>query len=160
MGVVLSAFSLFTAYQILSPGKLVYAPESKMRPYPSCVYRRLYAYMMEMIATSFFFAYCVSNFECWFYCERGLTKPFTRVTIQHLQKKNEGVLYALLLPFFDHMFIISRHEFDHMCWLVCFLSALYVFLLCRRSKFRAHLPSENKTTYQSFGTWIWPHLWP
>ena len=33
------AFSLFTAYQFLSFGRFVCASESKMRPYPSCVYQ-------------------------------------------------------------------------------------------------------------------------
>ena len=47
------------------------------------------ALMMEMIATRLFFVYCVSNFELGFYFEKGLTKPFTRVTIQHLQKEDE-----------------------------------------------------------------------
>ena len=59
---------------------------------------------------------------------------------------------ARLLP--DHMFIMSRYEVDHIWRLVCFFSALYVFLLFRRSNFRAHLPLENKTTYQSFDTRI------
>ena len=48
-----SAFSLFIAYHFLSYDRLIDAPKSKMRPYPSCVYQRLYAYLMEMIATSF-----------------------------------------------------------------------------------------------------------
>ena len=60
-------FSLFTAYQFLSSDRRFDAPESKMRPHPSCVYRRVSALMMEMIATSFFFVYCVSNFEFGFY---------------------------------------------------------------------------------------------
>ena len=56
-------FSLFTAYQFLSFDRRFDPPESKMRPSPSCVCQRVSALMMEMIATSFFFAYCVSNFE-------------------------------------------------------------------------------------------------
>jgi hypothetical protein len=59
-----TAFSLFTAYQFLSSDMCIDTPKSKMRPYPSWVNQWLCAYMMEMIATSFFFAYCVSNFEC------------------------------------------------------------------------------------------------
>ena len=66
MSVVLSAFSLVTAYQFLNFDRLIDTSKNKMRPFPSCVYRWLCAYMMEMIATSFFFAYCVSNFECYF----------------------------------------------------------------------------------------------
>ena len=50
-----------------------------MRPYPSCVYWWLCAYMMEMIATSFFFAYCVSNFECWIYHGKDLHTAITDV---------------------------------------------------------------------------------
>jgi hypothetical protein len=48
-----TAFSLFTAYQFLSFNELVSDPESKMRPYPSSVYRRIFGYMMEMITTRF-----------------------------------------------------------------------------------------------------------
>ena len=59
-------FSLFTAYQFLSFDRRFDPPESKMRPSPSCVCRRLCAYIMEMIATSFslFTAYQIlsSNF--------------------------------------------------------------------------------------------------
>ena len=65
-------FSLFTAYQFLSSDGRFDAPENKMRPSPSCVYRRVSALMMEMIATSFFFVYCVLNFECCFLFSRGL----------------------------------------------------------------------------------------
>ena len=65
-------FSLFTAYQFLSFDRRFDAPESKMRPSPSCVFRRVSALMMEMIAMSFFFVYCVSNFELLFLFSRGL----------------------------------------------------------------------------------------
>jgi len=71
-----SAFSLFTAYQFLSSNELVSDPKSKTRPYPSRVYQRLCAYMIEMIATSFFFAYCVSKFERWFLFSKGLDNPW------------------------------------------------------------------------------------
>ena len=66
-------FSLFTAYQFLSSNRRFDAPESKMRPSPSCVCRVVSALMMEMIATSFFFVYCVSNFEFGFYFQGALT---------------------------------------------------------------------------------------
>ena len=103
-----------------------------------------------------------------FYFQEPLTTAWIRVTIQHLQKKERGAALCYLLPgCSDHMFIISQYEVDHMWWLVCSFFALsaftlrsLAFLFCRRSKFRAHLPSENKTTYQSFVTRIWPHLWP
>ena len=65
-------FSLFTAYQFLSFDRLFDSPESKMRPSPSCVCRRVSALMMDMIAMSFFFVYCVSNFEFEFYFQGGL----------------------------------------------------------------------------------------
>ena len=55
-------FSLFTAYQFLSSDRRFDSPENKMRPSPSCV-QMISTLMMEMIATSFFFVYCVSNFE-------------------------------------------------------------------------------------------------
>ena len=71
------AFSLFTAYQFLSSNELVSNPESKMRPYPSCVYQRVCSYMLEMIATCFFFAYCVSNFEFRFYFKTALHTAIT-----------------------------------------------------------------------------------
>ena len=70
-------FSLFTAYQFLSSDRRFNASESKMRPYPSCVYWRLCAYMMEMIATDFFFVYCVSNFEFEFYFQEALHTAIT-----------------------------------------------------------------------------------
>ena len=60
---VVIPFSLFTAYQFLSSDRRFDASESKMRPSPASVFRRVSALMMEMIATSFFFVYCVSNFE-------------------------------------------------------------------------------------------------
>ena len=155
-----TAFSLFTAYQFLSSDMCIDTPESKMRPFPSWVYQWVCDCMMEMIATSFFFAYCVSNFECWFYCEKALTAAWIRVTIQHLQKEDEVFSALCWLILSDHMFIISFCEADHMWRLVCLFCTLYVFLLCRRSDFRAILPPENKTTWPSFGTRIWPHLWP
>ena len=77
MSVVLSAFSLFTAYQFLNFDRRIDTSKNKMRPSPSCVHWRLFAYMMEIIATCFFFAYCVSNFECWFYCEKALHTAIT-----------------------------------------------------------------------------------
>ena len=47
-------FSLFTAYQFLSFDRRFDASESKMRPSPSCVCRRVSALMMEMVATMLF----------------------------------------------------------------------------------------------------------
>ena len=153
-------FSLFTAYQFLSSDRRLDAPESKMRPFPSCMYQWLCAYMMEMIATSFFFAYCVSNFECWFLFENLLDKA--AIVSYNTTPAEEEWRCSLLCvaDLSDHIVIISLCGVDHMCQLACLFSVLCAFLLCRRSKFQAHLPSENKTTYQSFGTRIWPHSWP
>ena len=134
-----TAFSLFTAYQFLSPGKLVFTPESKMRPYPSWVNQRLCAYTMEMIATSFFFAYCVSNFECWIYIENS---TWQRCDCK-LQYNTCGRRMKVFSALPDHMFIISRYEFDHMCWLACSFSVLDAIILCRRIKFRALLPPQK-----------------
>ena len=155
-----TAFSLFTAYQFLSPGKLVFTPKSKMRPYPPCVCWRLCAYMMEMIATSFFFAYCVSNFELRFYFKTALTTAWIRVTIQHLQKKDEGVLCSLLLIFSDHMVIISFRIVDHMwCRYVSSLLSIH-FLSAGGGIFECFCRPKSVTTWLSFYTRIWPHLWP
>ena len=68
------------------------ASESKMRTSPSCVCRRVSALMMEMIATSFFFVYCVSNFEFGFYFQGALTTAWRRVTIQHLLRMRWGAV--------------------------------------------------------------------
>ena len=68
--------------------------------------------------------------------------------------------------FWPHVYHLFVWGWPHMA-VGIFFSALSIFalrslafLLCRRSDFWAHLPSENKTTYQSFGTRIWPHSWP
>ena len=155
------SFSLFTAYQFLSFGRFVCASESKMRPYPSCVHPWFCAYMMEMIATSFSLLTAYQILSADFYFQEPLTTAWIRVTIQHLQKKEHGaVLCSWLLDFSDHMFIIFTREVDHIWWLAFFFSVPYLFLLCRRSDFWAFLPPESKTTWLSFGTRIWPHLWP
>ena len=123
-------FSLFTAYQFLSSYRCFNAPESKMRPSPSCVCRGVSALMMEMIATSFFFVYCVSNFEFRFYFKTALTTAWRRVTIQHLRRKEWCVILCS-----DHI-IWPRDltcAWPHSFW--CFLpsrphAAVGVFLSC------------------------------
>ena len=57
-----NAFSLFSAYQFLIPDRAVLLPKQNATISIMCV--PISALMMEMIAQSFFFAYCVSNFEC------------------------------------------------------------------------------------------------
>ena len=155
---VLSVFSLFTAYQFLSPGKLVFTPESKMRPFPSCVYQRLCALMMEMIATSYFFAYCVSNFECWFYCERGLTIVQFQVTIQHLGKEDEAVLCYLLLDFPDHIVIISLCGVDHMWRLLCFFSTLCEILSLSEERFSGASTTPKSWPYDNHSVLGFDHI--
>ena len=91
----LSSFSLFTAYQFLSPGNLVFAPENKTQPFPSCVCQWLCAYMMEMIATSFFFGYCVSIFELLFLFSRGLDNRLNKS--YNTTPTEEGMKCASLL---------------------------------------------------------------
>ena len=103
MSVAPNAFSLFTAYQFLSLGMLISALESKMRPFPSCVYQRLCALMMEMIATSYYFAYCVSNFEFWFYIFKGTWQ----IRFCKLQYNTCGRRTKVFSAPPDHMFIIS-----------------------------------------------------
>ena len=133
-------FSLFTAYQFLSCDGGFDAPESKMRPSPSCVCRRLCAYIMEMIATSFFFVYCVSNFEFRFYFKTALTTAWRRVTIQHLRRKEWGVILCsdhIVWP--CNLLCAWPHSFR------CFLSGrphsvVRVFFLC--SQCFSSLPAE------------------
>ena len=136
-------FSLFTAYQILSADFYFQgALHTAITDAVYCV--KLVAYDRR-----------VAN-----KLRKGLDKALHK---SYNTTPAEGGITSLCscwLILSDHMFIISRYEFDHMCWLACSFSVLDAFLLCRRSKFRAHLPPENKTTYQSFGTRIWPHLWP
>ena len=154
-------FSLFTAYQFLSSDRRLDAPESKIRPYPSCVYQWFCAYMMEMIARSFFFVYCVSNFEFWFLFANRLDKYV--FLSYNTTPTEEWWRYS---PALGSLIFLTTCLSSLFRWfttyidLVWFFSTLYVFLLFLRSKFRANLPSENKTTYQSFGARIWPHLWP
>ena len=95
-------------------------------------------------SAALFFAYCVSNFECYFLFSRGLDKyDFVSYNTTPAEGVRSSFLpfAAQLLP--DHIVIISFCEVDHICRLVCFFSALYVFLLCWRSKFRALLPPQN-----------------
>ena len=77
--------------------------------------------------------------------------------------------YSLLLAawfFWPHVYHLFSDGWPHMAVGVFFF-ALSVFTFnssCISSlpaeRFWALLPPENKTTYQSFGTRIWPHLWP
>ena len=123
MSVVLSAFSLFTAYQFLSPGKLVFTPERKMRPSPSCVYQRLCASMMEMIAWSFFFAYCVSNFECWFFIfKRPWQSLNSKLQYNTCRRKIRQFSALGCLIFWPHVYHIPPRGWPHI--------AVDVFLLC------------------------------
>ena len=154
--VVLSAFSLFTAYQILSPGKLDYAPESKMRPYPSCV--------------------CQCFAPTWW---KGSRRDFSLLTAYQILSA-EFILKIVL----DNGAIVSYNttpaEEGWRCSLLCLttcLSSLGLKLTTYRGRRGSSLFSmqsfpaggsnsehfyhpEIMTTYQSFCTWIWPHLWP
>ena len=114
-----------------------------MRPYPSWVNQWLCAYMMEMIATSFFFAYCVSNFECYFLFANLLDKGAVLSYNTTPAEGGRGFLCSLLLDCSDHMFIISRYKVDHIWWSARFFPSICVFLLFRRSNFRALLPPQN-----------------
>ena len=125
-----------------------------------------------MIATSFFFAYCVSNFECWFYCEKALHTAITdavycvklvacdRRVANKLRKGLDKALHksynttpagegtrssSLLCATYlsDHMFIISFRIVDHIWRFPHSFSAFYAFFLCRQSAFRAILPPQN-----------------
>ena len=145
-----TAFSLFTAYQFLSSNEVVSNPESKMRPYPSCVYQWLCAYMMEMIATSFFFAYCVSNFEFLIlYFQGTLTTAWIRVTIQRLQKKERGaVLCSLLLDFiWPHVYHLFLWSWPHVE-----IGMLLLYSICFSS-----LPAEQFSSASTTPNW-WPHI--
>ena len=118
--------------------------------------------MMEMIAWSFFFAYCVSNFECWFYCEKALHTAITdavycvklvacdRRVANKLRKgldkalhksynttpAEEGKGSSLLFAAWalDHIVIISFQMVDHIWRLVC-SSLLYLFFFSFRFVF-------------------------
>lgn len=134
-----------------------------MRPSPSCVYWWLCAYMMEMIATSFFFAYCVSNFECWFYCEKALHTAITdavycvklvvfgRRVANKLRKGLDKALHKsynttpaeegwssslLFAAWFQwpHSYHLFSITWPHVA-VGAFFPVLYVFLLCQRSVF-------------------------
>ena len=128
-------FSLFTAYQILSSNWRFDAPESKMRPSPSCVCRRVSTLMMEMIATSLFFVYCVSNFELRFYFQGALTTAWRRVTIQHLRRKEWSVLlcsdhivWPCICYELDHMFsLFSLTQTTCVDWRVSSLLSVHFF---------------------------------
>ena len=113
------------------------------------------ALMMEMIATSFFFVYCVSNFEFWFLFSRPLTTAWRRVTIQHLRRKE---WCAVLCS--DHIVCPS----DLLCaWphsFRCFLSGrphamVGVFLSC----FLCSFSLSDKLFWDAIFTskW-WPHI--
>ena len=148
-------FSLFAAYQFLSCDGRFDTPESKMRPSPSCVCRRFSALMMEMIATGFFFVYCVSNFEFRFYFKTDLTTVWRRVTIQHLRRKEWSVLLCsdhivwpcdliCVWPHSYRRFLPSR---PHVVFGV-FLS----YFLCSFS-----LPAELFSSEFHTSKW-WPHI--
>ena len=156
-----TAFSLFTAYQFLSFGRFVCASESKMRPYPSCMYWRLCAYMMEMIATSFFFAYCVSNFEHWFLFSRGLDNR--AILSYNTTSAEEGQGSSLL--FADRFYLTTCLSSLGMSLTTCsgrYVSSLLSIRFFSKDEaiFERFCHLKSMTTYQSFGTWIWPHLWP
>ena len=155
-----TAFSLFTAYQFLSSDMCIDTPESKMRPSPSCVYQRFVAWWWKWSRRAFSLLTAYQILSADLYFQEVLTTAWIRVKIQHLPKEEHRGSLICAAKFYDHMFIISRYEFDHICRSVRFFSVFYIFLLCRRIKFRALLPPENKTTWLSFYTRIWPHLWP
>ena len=98
---------------------------------------------MGMIATSFFFAYCVSNFECWFLFSRGLDNRLNKS--YNTTPAEEGTRCSSLLLvawfFWPHGYHLFLDGWPHVAVGVCF-SALYVFvlralsfLLCRWSIF-------------------------
>ena len=162
-----TAFSLFTAYQFLSSDMCIDTPESKMRPFPSWMYQWVCVCMMEMIATSFFLltAYQILSAKfiensTWQRCDSKLQYNTCRVRTRQF-----SALGCLVIP--DHMFIISRYEVDHMCWLECssllylfLLSVLLLFFSASEAIFERFYHPKSVTTYQSFGSRIWPHLWP
>ena len=138
------AFSLFTAYQFLSSNELVSDHERKIRPYPSWVNQRLCACMMEMIATS-------SKQTA----KRAWQSPSLELQYNTCRRRTRqfSAIGCLIIP--DNMFIIFRCEVDHMLRLVCFISALYVFI--RFSWRFSSLPAKQflsaSTTPKS-----WPHI--
>ena len=113
------------------------------------------ALMMEMIATSFFFVYCVSNFEFEFYFQGALTTAWRRVTIQHLRRKEWSVVLCS-----DHIvwpcnsFCAWPHSFRY------FSSGrphvlVAVFLLC--SLFFSSLPADEFSEHFRTSK-RWPHI--
>ena len=159
MVATVTAFSLFTAYQFLSPDRLFSAIESKMRPYPSCVYWGLCAYMMEMIAMSFFFAYCVSNFECWFLFGNLLDKA--AIVSYNTTPAEEGLGSSLALLIFLTTCLSSLFRRLTTCVGRCVSSLFSIhFFSSGGAIFERFYHPKSMTTYQSFGTRIWPHLWP
>ena len=115
-----------------------------------------------------------------FYSQGALTTARIRVTIQHLHKKDEAALCSLLFDCSDHMFIIFFCTADHIVLFdICgalwynnygsirrtdFGRCIKAFALmsCEASFlfFSALFYLQTETTYQSFSTRIWPHLWP
>ena len=162
MSVAPSAFSLFTAYKFLSSNEVVSNPESKMRPSPSCVCQRVSALMMEMIATSFFFAYCVSNFECWFLFSRGLDK-YVFISYNTTPAKEgmrcSSLLFGCLIFLTTCLPSLGMRLTTYGALCVSSLFSIY-FLSADGAIFECVLHLKTMTTYQSFGARIWPHLWP
>ena len=148
-------FSLFTAYQFLSFDRRFDASESKMRPSPSYVCRRVSALMMEMVATMLFL--CLLRIKFWVLnlmqngLDNRLKKSYNTTPAEEgmecdsLFRPHSLTMY--LLWAWPHVFV-AFNRVDHMRWLVCFLAAFCVVLLCRRSYF-------ERLFYTS--KW-WPHI--
>ena len=180
-------FSLFTAYQFLSSDWRFDTPESKMRPSPSCMYRRISALMMEMIATRLFFVYCVSNFECWFLFSSGLAYRLRYIALsssvrptsskqiakrawqspsQELQyntcrrRTKQFSVICCSITVWPHVYHLFSDGWPHVAIGVFLLYSLRDSFSAGEAIFECCYHPKLMTTYQSFGTRIWPHSWP
>ena len=121
-----NAFSLFTAYQFLSSDRRFDASESKMRPSPSCLYRRLAPWWWRWSRRGFslFTAYQILSAE---FIENS-TWQSCDCKLQYNTCGKRTRQFSGAADFSDHIVIISFQEIDHIWRLVYFLSALFVFL--------------------------------
>ena len=130
-------------------------PESKMRPSPSCVCRRVSALMMEMIATSFFFVYCVSNFEFEFYFQGGLDKAHHK-SYNTTPAEERMQCISLLRPHSLTMLFAPRWPHSFRCFLLnrphaaidMFLLSFLFFSSLPADEFSEHFRTSKR----------WPHI--